>query len=159
MAAYYDIRKRKIPNRLIMAGWLFGVIFCFRQGGCYQLLSGFGIAAAVLAAGFPLFCMRMIGAGDIKLFSVIGFMQEWHDLGRIFMVFLMLAGAAALWKLIRKRLVAERFLYFFRYLAGWAYRTGYYEKSRDGTACTILLAPEIAGAYFLVLAAERLGML
>lgn len=158
MAAYCDVRERKIPNRLIMAGWLFGAIFRFWQGGCHQLLAGFAIAAAVLAAGFLFFCMKMIGAGDIKLFSVIGFALEWHELCRIFMIFLMLAGGVSVWKLLKKRLLVERFLYFFQYFAGRTYRTGYYEKSRDGTACTILLAPEIAAAYFLVVAAKQLGI-
>ena len=52
-----------------------------------------------------------------------------------------------------------RFLYARLYFtAGRAGRKPYYEKSRDGTDCTILLAPFLAAGYLLIVLRRWGGM-
>lgn len=158
-AAYCDIRTRKIPNIFIVTGWLFGIAFGFEKRGVSGMMSGVVSAVIVILLGFFLFHMGMIGAGDVKLFSVVSCMQTVDRLFRILVVFFAVTGSMSLWKLVKNRLLAKRFCYFWRYVTGQEERSVYYEQKQDGTACTILLAPAIAGAYFLVLAAEQMGVI
>lgn len=106
----------------------------------------------ILAAGFLFFSLRAVGAGDIKLCSVIGGIQGMASCANILTASILLAGIWSLAKLLKKRILAERILYAWSYFtSGGAGREPYYNKNRDGTDCTILLAPFLAAGYFLVL--------
>lgn len=64
-----DLAEGRIPNALVVSMWAAGSVLSACAGGAGGLL-WFVIAALVpLAAGMLLFHFRMIGAGDIKLFS------------------------------------------------------------------------------------------
>ena len=72
LAIYYDLRTFKIPNVICAAGCLMGLIYMFVEEGSTGLCrSCLGILLPVVSLFF-LFCIRVIGAGDIKLISAIG---------------------------------------------------------------------------------------
>ncbi len=68
----FDFRDRKVPNEVILAGYLVGGIYRIIAAG-----SGLGIILFLRDAMVPvvllylLFIIRALGAGDIKLLSVI----------------------------------------------------------------------------------------
>ena len=66
-AAIWDLRVRRIPNWLVLAGIVAGVVWHVMESGW----SGLGTAAEGLGLGFflyfPLFLLRARGAGDVKL--------------------------------------------------------------------------------------------
>lgn len=72
LAVLTDLKEGRIPNGIIAVGLLWG--------GAYQIMSGGAVGMVIFLGGaaFPLilfgvlFYFRMIGAGDIKLLSVIG---------------------------------------------------------------------------------------
>ncbi len=70
-AAVFDLLKARIPNRLILAGVFLGLI---RMAVCRTafLPHLFGILTPILFL-FPFFSIGTLGAGDIKLISMIGF--------------------------------------------------------------------------------------
>jgi prepilin peptidase CpaA len=73
-AAFYDLRWRRIPNWLVLAGVLLGFgLNGFLSGaplrGLLQALLGFGLASLVY---FPLYVIRAMGAGDVKLMMAVG---------------------------------------------------------------------------------------
>ncbi|HJB08452.1 MAG TPA: prepilin peptidase [Candidatus Enterocloster faecavium] len=76
---WWDVRKRKIPNKLLAAGAAAGAFFLAADGlegqgpkeALELLASGFGVGMLVLFAGFWLWAARMIGAGDVKLAAVL----------------------------------------------------------------------------------------
>ena len=72
LAAVYDLRERRIPNRLVaacgIAGLLAGVA---RAGGAGLADSGIAMMLAT-ATLFPLFALGWIGAGDAKLAGAFG---------------------------------------------------------------------------------------
>ena len=71
-AAVTDIRSRRIPNWLALAGLGAGVAGNFIFGGTQGLVSsglGFGFALLVY---FPLYLLRGMGAGDVKLMAALG---------------------------------------------------------------------------------------
>src|SRR5262245_7652783 len=77
IAVWSDVKSRRIPNKLVLAGTI--VAFALQtvlpagagllnpQGGSLGFLSalaGFGVGFAVL---LPVYLMRAMGAGDVKL--------------------------------------------------------------------------------------------
>ncbi len=72
VGTWYDIRSHRIPNMLIIAGLITGVL-------TNTILHGFSGAATATAGGLvglavllPFYMMRTLGAGDVKLMAVVG---------------------------------------------------------------------------------------
>ncbi len=86
VAAVIDIRFRRIPNWLVLAGAAAGLAWNLYSGG----LSGLGRAAAGLGLGFvlyfPLFLLRALRGGDVKLLAAAGAIA---GPGNIFLIFLL----------------------------------------------------------------------
>lgn len=71
LAAVGDVRTGRISNRLILAGLCMGLFYrVFKEGpvGIFIFFVHVTIPVIVL---FLLFLMHVLGAGDIKLFSII----------------------------------------------------------------------------------------
>ena len=72
-AAVYDIRYRRIPNWLTIAGVLLGFAINFGigppEGGVLFALEGFGLAFGLYMF---LYLLRAMGAGDVKLMAAVG---------------------------------------------------------------------------------------
>lgn len=71
IAAYEDLRYRKVPNWLILCASAGGVIIC-ACGGWTDLrngLTGFFLGLVLL---LPAFTLQMVGGGDVKSLAVIG---------------------------------------------------------------------------------------
>ena len=131
-AAVWDIRTGKIPNILIAVGTGLACWFQLTEygiSGFWRFLGGSILPLLLLAV---LYYFRMFGAGDIKLFCVIGgFLGMEHLLSCMAVSFLM-GAVISLVLLIRRRSLKERLLYFFAYI-GKFYRTRKWVPYRDGT--------------------------
>ncbi|MDC8759245.1 prepilin peptidase [Janthinobacterium fluminis] len=81
-AVWHDVRSRRIPNRLVLLGALAGLalhalapagagLFRAPFGGLGALagLAGLGAGLAVL---LPMYLLRAMGAGDVKLMAMVG---------------------------------------------------------------------------------------
>ena len=70
-AVYTDLRERRIPNKVTMAGLLVALVFAsFAEGGFpWAALAGAGLA---LMVSFPLFALGGLGAGDGKFLMAVG---------------------------------------------------------------------------------------
>ncbi len=73
-AAGWDLATRKIPNRLLAAAWLAGLacIVAFSPRPVAALLTGLGGALACFALYLPLYALRGMAAGDVKLIATVG---------------------------------------------------------------------------------------
>ena len=90
-AGFLDLRTRRIPNWLNVAGALAALALAGLGGKSHLLSPLLGLGAA-LGVGFVLFGLRMLGAGDAKFMAAMG---AWAGIGRLPMAFLaMLAGGA-----------------------------------------------------------------
>lgn len=78
-----DLRRRRIPNQLILACWAAAIgwhalgpagawSFDPVAPGATGLPGGLLGLAALLAAYMPFYLLRIMGAGDVKLMSVVG---------------------------------------------------------------------------------------
>lgn len=111
----FDIRSYRIPNLLIVIGLILGVTysFCFNSwNGLLDSIFGIGIPILLLLI---LHQLRMLGAGDIKLFAVIG---GWigHSIVNV-MIYSFVAGGilAAIQMLCHHNLVS-RMKFFWNYI-------------------------------------------
>lgn len=150
--AVSDLQNYKIRNSVILAGWAAGICINILQSGVYGVANTIFCIMVTIIAGFPLFMTGGIGAGDIKLMSVIGGMYGLAFLAKVAMLFLIMAGAVSFVKLIRKRALISRtkaFIYYILHIHNMESR--YYCMERDGSGFAICLAPVMAAAYFITL--------
>lgn len=81
-AAWFDVRLHRIPNKLVFGGALLALLLhlVLPQGagfvstmpgglGLLDALAGLGIGLGVF---FPLYCLHVMGAGDVKLMAMVG---------------------------------------------------------------------------------------
>jgi prepilin peptidase CpaA len=78
-----DIRSRRIPNRAVVALAVLGVVYSV---SALSLWTGLGRAVLGMMVGFalwiPFYALRMLGAGDVKLFAAAGcWLAPSHVLG------------------------------------------------------------------------------
>lgn len=76
-AAYFDIRTYKIPNALTVAGMAAGIIYRLYGLGPPGLFAAVTDLIAGMMILFPLYLIRCLGAGDIKLLTVISTFLGW----------------------------------------------------------------------------------
>ena len=110
-----DIKTYKIKNELILFFILTGLATNFCLGGSRALIpSLLGCIIPVLLL-IALFGLRMLGAGDIKLFCAIGAIMGirfvLYTIGYSFIA----GGFIALFIMIVRRNGRKRFVYFFNY--------------------------------------------
>jgi prepilin peptidase CpaA len=110
IAAIWDVRFRRIPNWLVLASLILG--FALNMF-LYPVLSGLLISAKGLGLAmliyFPLYLIRAMGAGDVKLMAVIGSIAGAADWIGIFFCTAIIGGLAALLLLLYKRQVRSGF--------------------------------------------------
>lgn len=96
--AYEDWRWRRLPNSLLFAGVLLGAAHCLAYG---LLPLGAALPDAALAAlaglllFLPCYAMSWMGAGDVKLFAVIGWLGGLKVLAAVIVYGSLLAGLLA----------------------------------------------------------------
>lgn len=71
-AAWWDVRSYRIPNVLVMLGLVLGILLRVRLGGLAGLLVAVEGLAVGLAVLLPLYLLRIMGAGDVKLMGMVG---------------------------------------------------------------------------------------
>ena len=104
IAVYTDITKTIISNRLIIVGYSLGLVFrIFGEGKTGLLVSIVNISIPVILL-YLLFCLHALGAGDIKLISMIGAFLSTKLLLQIIIRAFFIGAIMGLFKLIDKRL-------------------------------------------------------
>jgi len=94
-AAIFDIRERRVPNWIALAGLLLGIalnVFLFETAGLWMSLKGFGLAFLIY---FPLYLVRGMGAGDVKLMAAVGGIVGWANWLGILVLTALMGGLAA----------------------------------------------------------------
>lgn len=122
-AVWHDVRARRIPNAIVFPGMLAAfalhALLPAGQGlfgadpgslGLLQSLGGWGLGLALL---LPMYALRLMGAGDVKLLAMVG---AFVGAGQILTVglFTLVAGgvlalAVAAWQGSLRRLVGNAY--------------------------------------------------
>jgi prepilin peptidase CpaA len=106
-AAFFDIRQRRIPNWLVLAGLVTGIAlntFLLYDNpspvsGLWYSLQGIGVAFLVY---FPLYLLRGRGAGDVKLMAAVGAIVGWKAWIFVFFFTSILGGLTAVLVVVSK---------------------------------------------------------
>ncbi|HUQ90590.1 MAG TPA: prepilin peptidase [Bryobacteraceae bacterium] len=109
VAAIYDIRFRRIPNWLVGAGALLAVVLnfvLFEFEGLRASLLGLGLALLIY---FPLFALRAMGAGDVKLMAAIACLMGPGPWLAIFVCSAIAGGMIAIVLLLSKKRLRTTF--------------------------------------------------
>ena len=111
-----DIRTDRVDNRLILSGWAAGCILQIISSGVRGAVPFLAGSAIPLLLLFPLFLFRMMGAGDIKLLSVLGGLLGCR--GALACIFWsLICGACLALVIIRmEQSLLRRFRCFIRYI-------------------------------------------
>ncbi len=160
-----DVRHQRIPNRLVFWGAGLGVLLNTfwpeGQGFVSQLPGGLGFLGAIeglaigLAALLPLYLLRAMGVGDVKLMAMVGaFLGPDDVVGAVLGTFLA-GGVLSLgyaWKIgvLRRTLQNIRFIVYSSAV-----------KIAGGSVPTLDGAPETAAKfpYAVAIAVGTLGYL
>ena len=104
IAAIFDWRERRVPNWLTLPGLVVSIAlnwFLYETPGLWMSFKGLGIALLIY---FPLFMIRGMGAGDVKLMAAVGAATGWQNWLGIFFLTAIFGGVSAiLLILLRKR--------------------------------------------------------
>lgn len=112
-AAWQDVKEGRVENRLIAAGMASGIVLQILMKFPSGVLDFAAGAAVPVLTGWVLFRMRAVGAGDIKLFSVIGCVNGFQMMLDCLFWALCLAAVAAAVRLLHQRRMVSAFSDFF----------------------------------------------
>jgi prepilin peptidase CpaA len=95
VAAFFDIKERRIPNWVILFGLIGGIVLSALQGSTHLIFSIAGFCLGIIALLIP-FAFSWMGAGDVKLFATVGALLGYTWLPRVFFYSCLGAGMLAL---------------------------------------------------------------
>lgn len=101
LVIYYDVRFRRIPNVLVVAALICGLIINISFAGAPGALSSLGGFAVAFVPMFLMHIFGAMGAGDVKLFAAIGAVVGLALVPMTFVVVVMMGALLAVYSMIR----------------------------------------------------------
>ena len=95
-----DVREQRISNRLIVLGLFTGLLLRTWGDGSAGIICFLVNISIPVILLFLLFQLRALGAGDIKLFSVVGGFLETEQLFRVLILSFFAAALLGLGKML-----------------------------------------------------------
>ncbi len=147
-----DCVTYKIPNKLIVVGGAAGVLFRFMESsfaGIWYWLCGTVCMAGIL---YLLYHFSMMGAGDVKLFGVIGGFLGVRRGCILAGLSLFIAALIALLLMFTRHNFVSRMRYLLRYIQGVRSGKGikYMDfEQKDRSACMHFTVPLLIADFIL----------
>jgi len=117
MVTWQDVKGFRIPNKLVLSGIFFGVVLngLLPQGwgfnsvlpgglGWLDSLQGFAVGLLVF---MPLYWLRVMGAGDVKLMSMVGAFLGPNDILGVVLATFVAGGLMALIVVMRSKQLSQ----------------------------------------------------
>ena len=114
-----DFKYEKVPNLLIVSGFGCGIFVRVLQGNLWESDAFLGLLLPVLLF-WPLFVIRAMGAGDVKLMSMMGFCMGVRNVLTAVAVAVAFAALMGLMQTLRTGGIWARLRYLWEYLRLWA---------------------------------------
>ncbi len=150
LAAFSDVRARRIPNALTMWGALAAVVLWGVIGGPSTALLSVAGGALALIVGIPVFALGAFGGGDVKLLVVTG---AFLGPARLFVALLVIGIVGGLLALVvaiaRRRLLSVL-------VSAWHLSVNLATLGRKGTSRDITSAGSITVPYGVAIAVGSL---
>jgi prepilin peptidase CpaA len=128
IAAISDIRTRRIPNKLVVAG-LSSLCVLATFSGAKGFIWSFAGLAAGLAIFFPIYAAGWLGAGDVKLIGLVGGFFGLQQLLPVIVFITLAGGVVSITYLVMSQygLVDRRVPYALAILLGVLAHLGFYQ--------------------------------
>ncbi len=118
VAVLFDARSYRIPNQLIILGYLAGICLNLQAQGMIGITYFMMQAAWPILLLFPLYiCGKQIGSGDIKLFSVMSTMVGFNITFSVMVGSVIVAAVVVVLVSIYERHLFRRKLHYSYYIA------------------------------------------
>ncbi|MBR5596587.1 MAG: prepilin peptidase [Lachnospiraceae bacterium] len=134
LTCLWDAKKGKIPNPLILIGAFYGLLRMFYYQKFFVYIPGIIFPIIVM---FPLYKIGTMGAGDLKLFAMIGFYFPFMETIYCILLAFVIAAGYSLLIMVKDKDYRERFSYLLSYVRD-IFTTGnirYYYKDFEGNDC------------------------
>lgn len=159
-AGFWDLKKGKVPNRWLLFWFAAGFTVSAWRGGTdwFPYLIRCGVVIGIF---FPFFLFRMMGAGDIKSMALICGYLGFLSGSRVIVTGLVIGAAWSLARLVKKKILWERFLYmvfYFRRIYQEKKIFAYYVKDQDGKEVTIPFVFCLAAGLAVLIFSEFLNL-
>lgn len=146
VACWYDYRKCRIPNWLVMVMLTVGWVYAAFNGGMREAIFFPIKSLCVMLLLYPIFKIGALGAGDVKLYGVCaGYLPAKKFLFFLFLS-LLIAAIISLIKMLKECNAIERISYLCEYMADVVLSGNvrlYIEDEKERRACSICLAGPI----------------
>lgn len=74
---FTDIRSRRVPNKLVLVLFVMTLSTILIAYGFHEILVGLSGLSAAIVLNLPLFLLKIVGGGDLKLMAVFGLATNW----------------------------------------------------------------------------------
>ncbi|NMB33492.1 MAG: prepilin peptidase [Clostridium sp.] len=115
-ALFSDIKSYKIRNKLTFTFMIIGLILAIMEGGVQGFLDSLLGIVIPFVLLIILYALRMLGAGDIKLFSAVGAVMGWQAIIWIMIYSFLAGGCIAVFVIGVNKNAKKRFAHIFNYL-------------------------------------------
>lgn len=152
IAVYHDIKYRKIPNLLVIIGLLIALLKLILLTAFMDEIPSFVLGLFIPTATlFLLFKIRSLGAGDIKLLTVIGFMVGSQRIGHIIVYSMFIAGIYGVILIFIGKDIGKRYKSLLQYMVSCVRNRRFISYSNFYSSDTkqVYFSIAIAIAYFL----------
>ncbi|MGN0401606.1 MAG: prepilin peptidase [Acetatifactor sp.] len=142
-ACVFDYCRRRIPNLLLAAMAVTGILFRWRQQGISGIPLYMFQICVLIAILYPLFRIGALGAGDVKLFGVAAGYLPFRKIFLFSFISMLIAANISLIKLIYSRQLRKRIFLFLKYVKTVAGKGALlpYPSEKNGTDKICLSGP------------------
>ena len=116
VAIFMDLRYYRIPNACIAAGIVVGLIMTYASESSSGLLAAASSMLIIFLFFYPFYLLSGIGAGDVKLFMMVGCYIRGDGLIHYMFVTMLTAAFFSILKMVLYVEGRERLLYLMRYI-------------------------------------------
>lgn len=134
-ASLFDIWRYKVPNALIIAALIISLIRHIEAQGLLGIFPWLLGTVVPFILTYFFYKLRMLGASDVKIFSVVGSFAGVSACIEIMVVSIFTGAVLAIFKIMCKKNLAYRFNFLFHYIYQWKQNKKpgrYYDRKKDG---------------------------
>ena len=145
VAIFMDWCHYRIPNACIIVGMTAGLIMTYMSYSLNGLLEAIGAAVVIFLAFYPFYLLGALGAGDIKLFMMVGCYHCHMGTDGLVHYMLVTMAIAAVISAVKMAVYAEsreRLFYLMRYLRKVAVTGTFdtYQTDKTQKRCVVRLS-------------------
>lgn len=159
-ATYYDLKEYRIPNQIILFGLGTSLFYQLYVSGWYGIICwGKGIILPFVSL-FILYLFHVIGAGDIKLFMVVGGVLGIYQVIQVIILAFIIGAVMSVFQIIRFQSLSYRMQYLANYIHTLVQKKRiipYYNSKEDGRGAVIPFTMAITISVFIIAFTIQVG--